>query len=98
VAALSEWQEGIERNLSNRERFLAQDRKAFIPTLERWLLAFCPVENQLIPGLPDADAEKIAVPALVFRSGASDAHHTRETTEKLAALLPPARWGGPPGG
>jgi pimeloyl-ACP methyl ester carboxylesterase len=98
VAALSEWQEVIERNLSNRERFLAQDRKAFIATLERWLLAYCPVENQLIPGLPDADAEKIAVPALVFRSGASDAHHTRETTEKLAALLPTAKLVEPPWG
>jgi pimeloyl-ACP methyl ester carboxylesterase len=98
VAALPEWKEVIERNPSNRERFLAQDRKQFIATLERWLLAYCPIENQLIPGLPDADARKVAVPTLVFRSGASDVHHTRETTERLAALLPTSKLVEPPWG
>jgi pimeloyl-ACP methyl ester carboxylesterase len=98
VAALPEWKEVIERNPSNRERLLAQDRKEFIATLERWLLAYYPFENQLIPGLPDADARRIKVPVLVFRSGASDAHHTRETTERLAALLPTAKLVEPPWG
>jgi pimeloyl-ACP methyl ester carboxylesterase len=98
VAGLPEWKEVTERNPSNRERFLKQDRKEFIAALERWLLAYYPLENQLIPGLPDADARKIKVPALVFRSGASDAHHTRETTERLAALLPTAKLVEPPWG
>jgi pimeloyl-ACP methyl ester carboxylesterase len=98
VAGLPDWKEVIERNPSNRERFLKQDRKQFIATLERWLLAYCPVENQLIPGLPDADARKVRVPVLVFRSGASDAHHTRETSERLAALLPTSKLVEPPWG
>jgi pimeloyl-ACP methyl ester carboxylesterase len=98
VAGLPEWQEVIQRNPSNRERILSQDRKEFIATLERWLLAYYPLENQLIPGLPDADARRIKVPVLVFRSGASDAHHTRETTERLAALLPTAKLVEPPWG
>jgi pimeloyl-ACP methyl ester carboxylesterase len=98
VAALPEWSEVNSRNPSNRARFLAQDREAFIATLERWLLAYYPVGDQLIPGMPDADAREIAVPVLVFRSGASDAHHTRETTEKLAALLPTAKLVEPPWG
>ena len=56
------------------------------------------VDGQLIPGLPDADARQIGVPALVFRSGASDAHHTRATSESLAALLPTAKLVEPPWG
>lgn len=98
VAALPEWQEVIERNPANRARILAHDRREFIATLERWLLAYCPIESQLIPGLPDDDARKVDVPVLVFRSGASDAHHTRETSEKLASLLPTAKLVEPPWG
>jgi hypothetical protein len=40
----------------------------------------------------------IAVPALVFRSGESDPHHTRATSERLAALLPQAQLVEPPWG
>jgi pimeloyl-ACP methyl ester carboxylesterase len=98
VVALPEWKEVLERNPSNRGIFLEQDRKQFIATLERWLLAYCPLENQLIPGLPDADARRVKVPVLVFRSGASDVHHTRETTERLAALLPTSKLVEPPWG
>ena len=98
VAALPEWKEVLERNPSNRERFLKQDRKKFIATFERWMLAYCPREGELIPGLPDADARKVKQPTLVFRSGASDAHHTRETTERLAALMPTAQLVEPPWG
>jgi hypothetical protein len=38
------------------------------------------------------------IPALVFRSGTSDAHHTRATSEALADLLPNARLVEPPWG
>jgi hypothetical protein len=38
------------------------------------------------------------VPALVFRSGQSDVHHTRETSERVAALLPTAQLVEPPWG
>jgi len=98
VVELPEWQEVLERNPGNRERMLGLDRKAFIATLERWMLAYVPRGDQLIPGLPDADAQSIAVPALVFRSGESDVHHTRETSERLAALLPTAQLVEPPWG
>ena len=98
VAALPEWAEVLERNPSNRQRFLDQDRAEFIATLERWMLAYCPRDGEHVPGLPDADARALDIPALVFRSGASDAHHTRATSEALAALLPNARLGEPPWG
>jgi pimeloyl-ACP methyl ester carboxylesterase len=98
VAALAEWEEVIARNPGNRQRFLDQDPEAFIATMERWMLAYCPPEDEHVPGLPDADARALDVPALVFRSGASDVHHTRATSELLAELLPKARLAEPPWG
>ena len=98
VVALPEWAEVLEQNPSNRQRFLDQDRDEFIATMERWMLAYCPRDDQPVPGLPDADARALDIPALVFRSGASDVHHTRATSEALARILPNARLAEPPWG
>src|SRR6266545_426091 len=98
VTALPEWAEVMERNPSNRQRFLDQDPKAFIATFERWMLAYCPCGSELVPGLPDDDARKLDVPTLVLRSGASDMHHTRAMSEQVAQLLPGARLVEPPWG
>jgi hypothetical protein len=88
----------IASNPSNRQRFLDQDRAEFITTLERWMLAYCPREGETVPGLTDADARRMQLPALVFRSGESDPHHTRATSEAVAGLLPQARLVEPPWG
>ena len=98
VAALPEWEEVLERNPSNRERFLKQDPAAFAATLKDWIAAYVPSRDSLIAGLPDPEARSLAVPALVFRSGISDVFHTRETTERLAELLPTATLVEPPWG
>ncbi len=98
VAALPEWAEVVARNPANRQRFLDQERTAFIATMERWMLAYCPRDDQPVPGLPDAEARALDLPALVFRSGASDVHHTRATSEALGSLLPRARLVEPPWG
>jgi pimeloyl-ACP methyl ester carboxylesterase len=98
VADLPEWAEVIERNPANRQRILDQDRDAFIATMERWMMAYCPQPNQHVPGLPDEVARSITVPTLVFRSGASDPNHPRATTEAVAELLPNARLVEPPWG
>lgn len=98
VAALPEWREVIERNPANRDRIHAQDRDEFIAKLESWMLAYYPREGQLIPGLPDADARAMTVPTLIFNSGTSDVHHTRATTQGLAALIPTAQLVAPPWG
>jgi pimeloyl-ACP methyl ester carboxylesterase len=98
VAALPEWAESIERNPSNRKRFVDQDRAEFITSMERWMLAYCPRDDEHIPGLPDAEARALDLPALVFNSGASDANHTRATSEALADLLPKAKLAEPPWG
>ncbi len=98
VAALPEWEEVLARNPGNRQRFLDQDPKAFIAAMERWMLAYCPRDDEHIPGLPDAAARALDLPALVFRSGSSDVHHTRATSELLGELLPRARLVEPPWG
>jgi pimeloyl-ACP methyl ester carboxylesterase len=98
VVELDEWAEVLERNPRNRQRFLDLEPRAFIEGLERWMLTYCPSEDALISGLPDQDARELHVPALVLRSGSTDANHTRETSERLAALLPDAKLVDPPWG
>ncbi|HXY91327.1 MAG TPA: alpha/beta hydrolase [Acidimicrobiia bacterium] len=98
VADLPEWAEVIENTPANRQRILDQDRDEFIATMERWMMAYCPQPAQHVPGLPDDVARRIDVPAIVFRSGASDPNHPRATTEAVAELLPNARLVEPPWG
>jgi pimeloyl-ACP methyl ester carboxylesterase len=98
VAALPEWEEVISRNPSNRQLILDQDRAEFVQAMERWMLAYCPCGGELVPGLTTAAAAAIGIPALVFRSGESDAHHTRATSEEVARMLPNSRLAEPPWG
>jgi pimeloyl-ACP methyl ester carboxylesterase len=98
VVELADWQEALERNPGNRQRFLELDPQDFIATLERWLLAYCPCGDDLVPGLTRSDARAFDLPTLMFRSGASDMHHTRATSEEVAELLPNAKLVEPPWG
>ncbi|HUN31793.1 MAG TPA: alpha/beta hydrolase [Trebonia sp.] len=96
VASLPEWAEVIGNNPGNREIFLAQDKAEFLATMERWMAVYCPRDDELVPGLPDEVGRVLDLPALVFRSGASDFNHTRATSENLAKLLPSSRLVEPP--
>jgi pimeloyl-ACP methyl ester carboxylesterase len=98
VTELPEWEEVLRRNPANRQRMLDLDRDEFIRAMERWMLVYYPRDDQIVPGLDDADATRITVPTLVFRSGVSDAYHTRATSEAVAAGLPNARIEDPPWG
>lgn len=98
VADLPEWQEVTRRNAGNRRRILDQDRATFIAAMERWMLAYCPSDDEPVPGLSDPAARAIDIPTLVFRSGESDVWHTRATSEHLAEVLPRARLAEPPWG
>lgn len=98
VAELPEWREPLEQRPTNRDKLIAQDPEQFIRGLERWMVAYCPKADELVPGLPDAVARRMALPALVFRSGQSDPHHTRQTSERLAELLPTVTLVEPPWG
>jgi pimeloyl-ACP methyl ester carboxylesterase len=98
VVALPEWAEVLERNPGNRDRFLALDPREFVATLERWMVAYSPGTDEVVPGLTADAARAFARPALVFRSGESDLHHPRSTSERVAATLPAARLVEPPWG
>lgn len=98
VVELPEWSGVLERNPGNRQRFLDLDPEAFIGTLEVWMSAYCPHEGATVPGLPDKLCAELDLPTLVFRSGTTDAHHTRETSERVAGLIPGARLVEPPWG
>jgi pimeloyl-ACP methyl ester carboxylesterase len=98
VVELPEWAEVLERNPRNRDRFLQLDPQQFIETLQRWMLAYCPDPSATVPGLPDAECTKLRLPTLIFRSGSSDPHHTRATSERLHELIPASDLVEPPWG
>lgn len=98
VVELPEWQEVLTRNPANRERMLALEPQEFIDTMERWLLTYCPCEDQLVPGLTDAEAARVTMPTLVLRSGSVDLNHPRATSERIAATLADATLAEPPWG
>jgi pimeloyl-ACP methyl ester carboxylesterase len=98
VVELPQWQEVLEKNPRNRQRFLTMDRQEFLDVMDRWMMAYCACDEGLVPGLDDADVDRLAIPILVFRSGESDMAHTRKTSERVAAGLPNAELVEPPWG
>jgi pimeloyl-ACP methyl ester carboxylesterase len=96
VVELPEWAEVLERNPRNREHFLRLDPRLFIGTLEHWMLTYCPDPASTVPGLSDARLSRVQVPTLIFRSGESDPHHTRATSERLHELIPGSKLVEPP--
>jgi pimeloyl-ACP methyl ester carboxylesterase len=98
VAALPGWKEQLTRNPSNRERLLSQDVTAFIETMKAWAWSFFPRENCPVPDMLPSDLRALKLPVMILRSGRSDFHHPRETTEAVQALIPGARMAEPPWG
>ena len=86
----------LDRNPRNRALFLALDPGQFIETLERWMLVYCPEPSSTVPGLANEDLTTLDVPTLIFRSGKSDPHHTRATSERIHELIPDSRLVEPP--
>lgn len=98
VADLPEWKEQVTRNPGNRARFLAQDPQKFIETMQRWAGSFFPRSEAPVPGLDPAQLASIHVPVVVLRSGKSDLHHTRETSELVHQMIPGSELREPPWG
>lgn len=96
IVELPDWQEVLEKNPDNRARFLAMDPREYISIIERWMKEYCTCEGDIVPGLRNDDVRTLDIPAVVFRSGASDHIHTRQTSEQVAALLPTAQLLEPP--
>ena len=66
--------EATRRTATASSRWTAEE---FLEVMDRWMLAYCPCDDSLVPGLDDDDVARLDVPILVFRSGASDMSHTR---------------------
>jgi pimeloyl-ACP methyl ester carboxylesterase len=88
VVGLDEWREVIERNPSNRQRFLDQGRDEFLATFDRWIRVNLSSDDEIVPGLPMEEAAKLTLPSAVVRSPELDWVHLRWVSERLAAALP----------
>jgi hypothetical protein len=77
---------------------LALDPAEFIRTMQRWADAFTPASGSPVPGMTPADFAALAVPVMVLRSGASDLHHLRTTSEQVHSLIPGSILEEPPWG
>jgi pimeloyl-ACP methyl ester carboxylesterase len=98
VAELPEWKALVERNPRNREILLSQDRDAFVAKMMAWGAAFVAGGDQPVPGISAEQLGDLRVPVMVFRSGQSDIHHPRATSEAVARGIPGALLVEPPWG
>ena len=98
VAALPGWSEPLRRNPGNRARFLSLDENAFIETMKLWAKSFLPSADAPVPGTSAAQLKALKIPTMILRSGQSDFHHPRETSEALHSLLPGSQIAEPPWG
>jgi pimeloyl-ACP methyl ester carboxylesterase len=90
--------EPLKRNPANREHVLAQDIDTFCETMQRWGRSFFPEGGSPVPGLLPKDFGELKMPVMIFRSGQSDPHHPRYTTEQVHALIPGSKLVEPPWG
>jgi pimeloyl-ACP methyl ester carboxylesterase len=98
VAGLPAFKEQLARNPGNRARLLGQDRSTFIQTMKTWAEAFVPSADSPVPGTTAAQLRALKMPAMILRSGESDFHHPRITSEGVHALIPGAQIAEPPWG
>jgi pimeloyl-ACP methyl ester carboxylesterase len=98
VAALPGWSEPLRRNPSNRSKLLSQEESAFIETMKLWAQSFLPSADSPVPGTSAEQLKALNIPIMILRSGASDFHHPRETSEALHALILGSQIGEPPWG
>lgn len=98
VAKLPTWREVIANVPANRDRILAMDRDTVVSTMRSWIDHYIPSAESPVPGMTPADFAGLTVPVTILRSGTSDLHHPRETSEWVHRLIPHSRLIEPPWG
>lgn len=98
VAALPGWSEPLKRNPDNLAKLLSLDANAFIETMKLWAKSFLPSADSPVPGTSAEQLRALKIPTLVLRSGQSDFHHPRETSEALHSLIAGSQIAEPPWG
>lgn len=88
VADLPDWREVTERNPSNRQRILDQDRDQFLATFDRWMRVHLAQEDEIVAGMTKWDAAKLTLPSLVVRNHPRDWVHITPVTDAIADALP----------
>jgi hypothetical protein len=67
--------------------------------MQRWAKAYTYSEVSPVPSMSSEDWAKLnGLPILIFRSGKSDIHHPRRTSEWVHELLPASKLVEPPWG
>lgn len=87
VMALPAWAELIRVNGNNHERLRELGAAEFERVMNRWLDAYVPKANEIIPGVRDFEVSRIDVPTLIIRGGENDRDHPKRTSYELHALM-----------
>lgn len=98
VAKMPAFAASIAANPRNKDLLMAWEPEAFIKRMRQWADWFFCAPGMPISCVRAGDLEGIKVPVLVLRSGTADFHHTRETSEAVAAMVPGADLQEPPWG
>jgi pimeloyl-ACP methyl ester carboxylesterase len=96
VMAATSWAENFALNPAARAFVHGQDPQRFIATMQAWAAAYAPSDISPVPGMKPVDFARLTMPALVYRSHASDLSHTRATSEWVHRLIPQSRLADPP--
>lgn len=87
VMKLPAWEELIRVNGNNRERLVGLGAAEFERVMNRWLDAYIPKANEIIPGVRDWEVNRLDVPTLIIRGGERDFDHPKRTSYELHALI-----------
>ncbi|MBY4039206.1 alpha/beta hydrolase [Rhodococcus fascians] len=87
VFELPTWAELVRANTRNRVRLEEAGTDGFRRTMNRWLDAYVPKPNEVIPGVRDWEVERLEVPTLVIRGGTNDRDHPARTSYEIHALI-----------
>ena len=77
---------------------MSQDETVFIETMKLWAKSFLPGADSPVPGTRAEQLSALKIPTMVLRSGLSDFHHPRETSEALHSLIAGSQIAEPPWG
>lgn len=87
LLSLPEWQDRIADNPANQTRLLGLQAEEFLKVMLRWLNAFVVKPGQTIPGVDDAEFDRITVPTLIIRGGEDDWNHPKRTSLEVGCLI-----------
>jgi 2-hydroxy-6-oxonona-2,4-dienedioate hydrolase len=96
VMEMPEWATLIEANPRNKDRMLELGTDGFRETMFRWLNAWVPQANRVIPGVDDWLLQSIQVPTTIMRSGVGDLDHPTRTSYDVHSLIKGSQFIEPP--